>query len=245
MLGIIGGTGLADFPELENVQEKIIETPYGLPSSAIILAVYEGQHIAFLARHGRPHRIAPHQVNYRANIWALKELGVKNIIAVNAVGGISDVQDNAVISVPDQIIDYSYGRDMTFCDVADADLLHIDFSYPYSEKLRRALLEAAQLISLSVQPHAVHGITQGPRLETAAEIRRMARDGCDIVGMTGMPEAALARELALDFACVSVVVNKAAGLSAELITMADIHRVLAEGIEDVKKLLKAFCSMQR
>ena len=244
MLGIIGGTGLTDFSELTILHEKVIDTPYGKPSTAIIVADYAGQELAFLARHGRPHSIAPHKINYRANLWALKDLGVTRIIAVNAVGGISSNHDNAVISIPDQIIDYSYGREMTFCDLAGADLLHIDFSHPYSERLRLKLIEAAETIQLPIVKQAIHGVTQGPRLETAAEIQRMARDGCDIVGMTGMPEAALARELNLEFACLSLVVNKAAGLSEELITMDDIHLVLASGMEEIKKLLKAFCLLQ-
>ena len=241
MLGIIGGSGLTEYAELKLMHHRKIVTPYGEPSAAIMVAELAGQELAFLARHGRPHTIAPHQINYRANIWALKEVGVKEIIAVNAVGGISDRQNTSVISMPDQIIDYTYGRDTTYCDHPDMDLLHIDFTYPYDESLRNRLLEAAETIHLPVLADGVHGISQGPRLETAAEIARMARDGCDIVGMTGMPEAALARELNLPFACIAIVVNKAAGLSKQLITLDDIHAVLEEGIVDIKNLIKAFC----
>ncbi|NRB41051.1 MAG: S-methyl-5'-thioinosine phosphorylase [Pseudomonadales bacterium] len=244
MLGLIGGSGLTQFPELKVMHEKTLTTPYGDPSAAIVIAELAGQELAFLARHGSPHVIAPHQVNYRANIWALKELGVKEIVAINAVGGICVAQDTAVISVPDQIIDYTYGREMTFCDHPEIDLLHIDFSQPYDENLRQHLIEAAETVQLPILKQAVHGVTQGPRLETAAEIQRMARDGCDIVGMTGMPEAALARELDLPFACIAIVVNKAAGLSDHPITLEDIHKVLDDGIIDIKKLLKAFCLLK-
>ena len=244
MLGIIGGSGLTEFEELKVVHETKLNTPYGEPSSAIILAELAGQELAFLARHGRPHVIAPHQINYRANLWALKEVGVKELVAINAVGGISAAQNNAVISVPDQIIDYTYGREMTFCDHPEIDLLHVDFSYPYDEALRQHLIEAAQTIQLPVISQAVHAVTQGPRLETAAEIRRLANDGADIVGMTGMPEAALARELDLPFACIAIVVNKAAGLSNELISLDEIHKVLDSGIVDIKKLLRAFCLLK-
>lgn len=244
MLGIIGGSGLTEFPELKVIHEKKVETPYGDPSSAIILAELAGQELAFLARHGRPHVIAPHQINYRANIWALKEVGVKELVAVNAVGGISAAQHNAVISMPNQIIDYTYSREMTFCDHPEIDLLHVDFTYPYDESLRQYLIEAAQTVQLPILTEGVHAVTQGPRLETAAEIRRLARDGADIVGMTGMPEAALARELDLPFACIAIVVNRAAGLSDTLITLDDIHKVLDEGIVDIKKLLKAFCLLK-
>ena len=244
MLGIIGGSGLTEFEELKVVHETKLNTPYGEPSSAIILAELAGQELAFLARHGRPHVIAPHQINYRANLWALKEVGVKELVAINAVGGISAAQNNAVISVPDQIIDYTYGREMTFCDHPEIDLLHVDFSYPYDEALRQHLIEAAQTIQLPIINQAVHAVTQGPRLETAAEIRRLANDGADIVGMTGMPEAALARELDLPFACIAIVVNKAAGLSNELISLDDIHKVLDRGIVDIKKLLRAFCLLK-
>ena len=244
MLGIIGGSGLTEFSELKVLQEREVITPYGDPSAAIVIAELAGEDLAFLARHGRPHAIAPHQVNYRANIWALKEVGVKELVAVNAVGGISAVQQTGVISMPDQIIDYTYGREMTFCDHPEVDLLHVDLTFPYDESLRLRLMEAAETIQLPVLGYGVHGVTQGPRLETAAEIKRMANDGCDIVGMTGMPEAALARELDLPFACIAIVVNKGAGLSDQLITLEDIHTVLDEGIVDIKHLLKAFCLLK-
>lgn len=243
LLGVIGGSGLAEFSELEIIEEKQLLTPYGMPSSTIIIAKLEKRKLVFLARHGRPHAIPPHQINYRANLWALKQLGVDEILAVNATGGISAKQEAGVISLPDQIIDYTYGREHTYSDSAEVSLQHIDFSYPYSQNMRNRLEVAAKKIPMAIITSGVYAATQGPRLETAAEIRRMINDGCDVVGMTGMPEASLARELGIEFACISLVVNKAAGLSEGLITMAEIEKVMLTGIQDVKALIGAYCSL--
>jgi 5'-methylthioinosine phosphorylase len=242
LLGIIGGSGLTEFAELQINSEVFIETPYGKPSAALVKGELHGQSLVFLARHGKPHAIPPHCVNYRANIWALKSLGVSQIIAVNAVGGISAGQESGVISFPDQIIDYTWGRQHTYSDSAEVPLQHVDFSYPYCESLRQKLLQAAQQMQLSVIDHGVYAAVQGPRLETAAEIQRLANDGCDIVGMTGMPEAGLARELSLDYACIALVVNKAAGLSEGIITMAEMQQVMHSGMQQVKTLISAYCS---
>lgn len=238
---IIGGTGLT---QLEGLQIEValpLETPYGSPSAAVIRGHYAGREVLFLARHGHPHRVPPHQVNYRANLWALKQAGAEAIIAVNAVGGIHDGMPAGHFCVPDQIIDYTYGREHTFFQVDGQDELehvtHVDFSYPYDATLRGKLLSALATQGCGFSDFGVYGCTQGPRLETAAEIVRMQRDGCDIVGMTGMPEALLARELELPYACLALVVNPAAGKSSELITMADIERVLAQGMDQVKATL--------
>lgn len=241
MLGIIGGTGLNELLGVNHAEEKLISTPYGMPSSTLLMGNMAGLNIAFLARHGRPHCIPPHAINYQANIKALKDAGVKWVIAVNAVGGISDVQQAGVLSVPDQIIDYTYNRAHTYSATAKDPLEHVDFTWPYSEFLREVLLTAAADSGIHLHDGGVHGVMQGPRLETAAEIRRLARDGCDIVGMTGMPEAALARELGLDYACISVVVNRAAGLNDEPITMAAIHEVTQRSMVQVTRLLQAAC----
>lgn len=243
MLGIIGGSGLTDFPELQHRRERAVETPYGAPSSTIIVGELNQQPVAFLARHGRPHAIPPHCVNYRANIWALKHLGVSEIIAVYAVGGISAAQDTGVISVPHQIIDYTWGREHTYADSAAVPLQHIDFTHPYSETVRQKLLLAAGRAGVPMLDGAVYAAKQGPRLETAAEIRRLANDGCDIVGMTGMPEAALARELALDFAALALVVNKAAGLTDEPLTFSDMEKVMHSGMRQVKALFAAYSAL--
>ncbi len=198
---------------------------------------YRGRRFLFLARHGADHGIAPHKINYRANIQVLKDLGVSQILAVNAVGGIGPRYGAGVIAIPDQLNDYTWGREHSFYDGGEAGVEHIDFTYPYSENLRQRLVQSADRLQLQLQVGGVYAATQGPRLETAAEVRRLARDGNDLVGMTGMPEAALARERGLDYASVCLVVNPAAGQTEDLITMDDIRKVLATGMDRVKALL--------
>lgn len=238
-IAIIGGTGLARYEGLESIRTEFIATPYGEPSALLRHARMGDTEVVFLPRHGDPHRIPPHRVNYRANIWALNNAGVSGIIAVNAVGGITPAMESGAICIPDQIIDYTHGRIHTYSDDADSSLQHVDFSYPYDEVLRQAVIDAAQDAAIDVVDRGVYGATQGPRLESVAEINRMERDGCDVVGMTGMPEAALARELDLPYASVCLVVNPAAGRSEGIITMEQIDAVMATGMETVKALLKA------
>jgi len=210
-LALIGGTGLYRFPGLEDAERHAVDTPYGHPSDAILVGRVGAHRIAFLARHGESHTIPPHRVNYRANVWALHHLGARRVVGVNAVGGIRDDMGPRVLAVPDQIIDYTHGRITSYCDVAGAEVRHIDFSEPYSAALRARLVAAARSAGVAVVDGGCYGATQGPRLETRAEIARMRRDGCDLVGMTGMPEAALARELDLEYACLALVANWAAG----------------------------------
>ena len=210
-LAIIGGTGLYKFSGLENVERRTLATPFGAPSDDIVLGTLAGKRVAFLARHGENHTLAPHRVNYRANVWALQHLGARRVIGVNAVGGIRDDMGPRVIAIPDQIIDYTHDRYDSFCDVEGAKVEHVDFTEPYSVALRGELLAAARGAGIAIIDGGCYGATQGPRLETRAEITRMRRDGCDLVGMTGMPEAALARELNLDYACLALVANWAAG----------------------------------
>ncbi|MBB2496433.1 S-methyl-5'-thioinosine phosphorylase [Aquipseudomonas ullengensis] len=234
---IIGGTGLTQLDGLTLKQMQHLDTPYGAPSAPVLRGEYAGHEVLFLARHGHPHRIAPHQVNYRANLWALKQAGAEAIIAVNAVGGIHAAMGSGHLCVAHQIIDYTWGREHTFFEGELDHVTHIDFSYPYDEALRGKLIEALQALGHPHSSHGVYGATQGPRLETVAEIARMERDGCDIVGMTGMPEAALARELDLPYACLALVVNPAAGKSSGIITMAEIEQALADGIGKVRDVL--------
>lgn len=243
-LAVIGGTGLSRIQELEIIGSQTVKTPYGTPSADYLLGKLHGKKVIFLSRHGNPHTLAPHKINYRANIWGLKELGVTQIIAVAAVGGITKRMAPAYLAIPDQIIDYSYGREHTFFAEADEAVKHIDFTYPYSQTLRAGLINAAAAINIAISPIATYGCTQGPRLETAAEIQRMARDGCDLVGMTGMPEAVLARELGLSYAAIAVVANWAAGKSEGEITMAEIERHLEKGMANAVELLKAFVRMK-
>lgn len=239
-LAIIGGTGLTQLADLKIVKREQLNTPYGAPSAEFITGQLDDKEVIFLARHGNPHRFAPHKINYRANIWGLKQLGVEQIIAVAAVGGISEKMGPAHIAIPDQIIDYSYGREHTFFDNDQEGVTHIDFTYPYSQKLRSRLITAAAQAQLKISPLGTYGCTQGPRLESAAEIKRMEQDGCDLVGMTGMPEAALAKELNIDYAAIAVVANWAAGKTEGEITMAEIEQHLHKGMADTALLLKAF-----
>ena len=210
-LGVIGGTGLYSFPELRNIERHAIDTPYGAPSAAIVTGEFRGAQLAFLARHGEDHTIAPHRVNYRANIWALHHLGARRVLGVNAVGGIRADMGPRTLVVPDQIVDYTHGRLTSFCDAEGVKVEHIDFSEPYGARFRTDLVAAAVRAGISVVADGCYAATQGPRLETIAEIVRIRRDGGDLVGMTGMPEAALARELDLDYACLALVANWAAG----------------------------------
>ena len=240
-LAVVGGTGLYRFPGLENIERHDLDTPYGKPSGSIVCGTAAGRRVAFLARHGEGHSIAPHRINYRANLWALHELGARRIVGVNAVGGIRDDMAPRVIAVPDQIIDYTSGRLTSFCDADDAEVKHIDFSAPYSAGLRTALIEAAKNAGVPVVDGGCYGATQGPRLETRAEIARMRRDGCDLVGMTGMPEAALARELECEYACLALVANWAAGCGDEVeISLAEIFANLEAATAEVPKIIGAF-----
>ncbi|AYC33435.1 S-methyl-5'-thioinosine phosphorylase [Pseudomonas cavernae] len=234
---IIGGTGLTQLEGLTLSAALNIDTPYGAPSAPVLRGNYAGREVLFLARHGHPHRIPPHQVNYRANLWALKQAGAEAILAVNAVGGIHPAMGTGHFCVPHQIIDYSWGREHTFFAGELDHVTHVDFSYPYDERLRRQLTAALMAESCAYSGHGVYACTQGPRLESVAEIARLERDGCDIVGMTGMPEAVLARELELPYACLALVVNPAAGKSSGVITMAEIERALADGMNQVKAVL--------
>lgn len=237
-LAIIGGTGLTQLSALTILKHEKLDTPYGAPSADFLIGRLNDTDVVFLARHGNPHTIAPHKINYRANIWGLKQLGVEQIIAVAAVGGITAEMAPAHIAIPDQIIDYSYGRLHTFYE--DEAVTHIDFTNPYSQELRARLISAADKAGISITPTGTYGCTQGPRLETSAEILRMERDGCDLVGMTGMPEAALAKELGIDYAAISVVANWAAGKSEGEITMEEIERHLHKGMANTAAILKTF-----
>ena len=234
---IIGGTGLTELDGLNIRQSLPMTTPYGLPSGDIQIGDFAGREVMFLARHGHPHRLPPHQVNYRANIWALKQAGAQAIVAINAVGGIHPTMGTGRFCVPHDLIDYTSGRQHTFFADDLEQVTHIDFSFPYSEALRVRLIAALAAEGCDFSERGVYGCTQGPRLETMAEIIRLERDGCDIVGMTGMPEAALARELELEYACLALVVDPAAGKSASAITMAEIDHALQAGMGKVKATL--------
>jgi 5'-methylthioinosine phosphorylase len=240
MFAIIGGSGLVKLSALESPRRRVMRTPYGEPSGALTFGTLAGQEVVFLARHGYAHTIAPHEINYRANIWVLKELQVDGIFALASVGGIRDDLGPGTLVVPDQIIDYTHSRDGTFFEGSGSAVTHVDFTQPYSATLRARLLRAARAIGEKVCDGGVYACTQGPRLETAAEIDRLQRDGADLVGMTGMPEAVLARELELEYASLAVVVNHAAGRgnSRERIEMRELEEVLGETMVRAVRILE-------
>jgi 5'-methylthioinosine phosphorylase len=238
-VAIIGGSGLTNLKNLKITRREVIRTPYGEPSAPMVFGELAGREAVFLPRHGAGHTIPPHDVNYRANIWALKQTGVNNVVAVNAVGGISSgYMTPGSLVIPDQIIDYTYGREHTFFGSESKQVTHVDFTWPYCEELRQILIQAAARAKLDAIGQGTYGATQGPRFESAAEIRRMERDGADVVGMTGMPEAGLARELELCYASVAVVSNPAAGKSREVISLREIEKYLETGMARVRLLLE-------
>lgn len=243
-LAVIGGTGLPVLEGLEIKCREPIRTPYGEPSAPLVHGQLAGVELLFLARHGDDHRIPPHQVNYRANIWALQQAGARKIIAVATVGGIRHGLMPGHLIIPDQLIDYTWGRAHTFFEEGRGqEVVHIDFTEPYCEELRMMMLRAAEMTGLAIVPQGTYGATQGPRLESRAEIDRLERDGCDVVGMTAMPEAALARELNLCYATCAIVANPAAGRAAGPLRMDAIATTLTTAMKSVCRLLEVVVPM--
>lgn len=249
-LAIIGGTGVYALAELQNVETHTPATRYGSASGPVRVGTLAGKRVAFLARHGEGHSVPPHKVNYRANLSALKALGATRVLALNTVGGITDRFGPRVLACPDQLIDYTWGRVSTFWqgdpdESGDAEVLHVDFGDPYTPALRGALIDAATRAGVAMVDGGCYGATQGPRLETRAEIVRMRRDGCDLVGMTGMPEAGLAREAGLEYACVAIVANWAAGAGPdpdEVITLDEVLQNVASASSAIPSLLRGILS---
>jgi 5'-methylthioinosine phosphorylase len=241
-LAVIGGTGVYALAELAAARAHLPETPYGLPSGPVRIGTLGNRRVAFLARHGEGHSVPPHRINYRANLAALKMLGASRVLALNTVGGITGQCAPRALVCPDQLIDYTWGRVSTLGEEDGSDVLHVDFGDPYTASLRRDLLDAARRADVAVVDGGCYGATQGPRLETKAEIVRMRRDGCDVVGMTGMPEAGLARELQLDYACLGIVANWAAGAGPdpdETITLDEVLANVAAATSGVGRLIAA------
>jgi len=236
-IAIIGGSGLTNLKNLKITNREVVRTPYGEPSAAMVYGELSGKSVVFFPRHGPGHTIPPHEVNYRANLWALKEVGVTKVIAVNAVGAISKIMDTSLV-FPDQIIDYTYGRNHTFSSAERREVLHVDFTDPYCEELRKVLIQAATSAGLEALAQGTYAATQGPRFETRAEINRLEKDGADIVGMTGMPEAGLARELGLCYATIAVVANAAAGKGDKVISLKEVEKNLVDGMKKVRLLLE-------
>lgn len=240
MLAIVGGSGFAHMPGLTSVRREVVRTPYGEPSGALTFGTIAGHAVVFLARHGYGHTIPPHQINYLANIWALHARGAKNVLGIAAVGGIRKDLAPSVLAIPDQILDYTHGRAGTFFALGDRGVQHVDFTLPYTPALRAECLQAARRAGEAVVDGGVYAATQGPRLETAAEINRLERDGADMVGMTGMPEAVLAREIGVGYATLAIVVNHAAGRgdSGAAIAVDDMAAILQHATGRVQRILE-------
>lgn len=240
-LAVIGGTGVYALGELDDVHSVQPDTRYGAPSGPIRIGGFHGHRVAFLARHGEGHSLPPHRINYRANLAALQAIGARRVLALNTVGGIGAAFGPGVLACPDQLIDYTWGRIATLCEEAGSEVLHVDFGDPYTPALRAQVLAAARQAQVAVVDAGCYGATQGPRLETRAEIARMRRDGCDVVGMTGMPEAGLARELGLEYASLCIVANWAAGAGPdpdEIISVQDVLDNVARAMHGVPALLR-------
>ena len=241
-LAIVGGTGVYALAQLVDVEAHQPVTPYGPPSGPVRIGAFAGKRVAFLARHGEGHSLPPHRINYRANLAALKALGAQRVLALNTVGGITAQCGPRALVLPDQLIDYTWGRISTLCEEPGTEVLHVDFGDPYTQSLRARVAVAAERAGVALVETGCYGATQGPRLETRAEIARMKRDGCDIVGMTGMPEAGLARELGLDYACLGIVANWAAGAGPdpdEVITLDDVLANVRATMDGVPRILHA------
>lgn len=241
-LAIIGGSGFSDFAALDEVVSQPMETPYGETSAALARGQLAGVDVLFLPRHGASHHLPPHRINYRANLWALRAAGADAVVGLAAVGGITPDFGPLTLAVPHDLIDYTHGRAHTLYDGEGAGVDHVDMSAPYCETLRLALLRACAACGEAVVDHGVYGATQGPRLETPAEILRLQRDGCDLVGMTGMPEAALARELGLCYASFAFVVNWSAGKEDRPITMDEIRENLHRCTGRIERVLGALAA---
>jgi 5'-methylthioinosine phosphorylase len=236
-LAVIGGSGFYSLFDNSSSHPVQVQTPFANEPVTVYQETTPAGTIWFLPRHGKLHSIAPHLINYRANVWALHHLGASKIVAVNAVGGINKKLAAGELVLPDQIIDYTWGREHTFVGSEHSLDKHVDFTWPYDAEMSASLKFAGSAEGLEITSTAVYAAVQGPRLETAAEILKLQKDGCDIVGMTAMPEAALARELGLRYACIALVVNKAAGLGTGTISMSEINLVLAAGMQQIRTVL--------
>jgi 5'-deoxy-5'-methylthioadenosine phosphorylase len=238
-LAIIGGTGLTSLTNLQITRREVVHTPYGEPSGPLTYGTLAGREVVFLPRHGTGHTIPPHKINYRANLWAIHQTGTRRVVGVAAVGGITKELPPGTLAVPDQLIDYTWSRANTFFEEDLSEVVHVDFTYPYTQALRQKIIDACLRAKLDVVTRGTYGAVQGPRLETAAEVDRLGQDGCTMVGMTGMPEAALARELELDYAACAVVANWAAGRGpGGTISMEEIEKTLRTGMAKVRAALE-------
>jgi 5'-methylthioadenosine phosphorylase len=244
MIAIIGGRGLTQLQNFKLMHQQVMRTPYGEPSGAFMFGTLNGHEVIFLARHGYGHTIPPHLVNYRANLWVLREQGVRDVVSVATVGGIRADLKPGMIVVPDQIIDYTHGRNATYFDGRDKPYSNADFTLPYSAELREHVLTCAKLTGNPCMDGGVYAATQGPRLDSIAEVNRYQRDGADMVGMTGMPETALAKELGLNYATIAVVANYAAGRGDSLtsINMESVNATATAAMVRVRGIIECIVS---
>ncbi len=234
-IGIIGGSGVYDIPGLTFVREVIHDTPFGKPSDSFKVYSLSGEEILFLPRHGSEHTFPPHKVNYRANIWGFRDLGVKRIVSIGAAGGINSSFNPGDIVLPDQIIDKTVSRVSSFYE--EGRVVHVDFTEPYCDELRRSFMNASHALDIPVYARGTYVCTEGPRLESKAEIQYFSIIGADIVGMTGMPEACLARELELCYAGIVIVTNHAAGIGARKLSVTEVMETMKRSTGPVKRLL--------
>lgn len=233
-IGVIGGSGFYSF--LDDIEEVNVDTPFGPPSDPIALGAVGGRRVAFVPRHGRDHRFPPHAIPYRANLWALRSLGVTRVVAPSAVGSLTPDYGPGTLAVPDQIVDRTYGRSQTFYDSGGA--VHVSFADPYCPVGRRTALEASRSAGWAPVDGGTLVIIEGPRFSTRAESRWYAAQGWTLVGMTGHPEAVLARELALCYIPVCLVTDLDAGIAAgEGVTQEEVFRVFAENVDRLRDLI--------
>ncbi len=236
-IGLIGGSGLYEIKGFVLKSKKTVKTPFGKPSNQYLIGEINNTEVIFLPRHGAGHNIPPHMINYRANIWGFKKLGVERIISISAVGGIKKGLKPGDIVITDQILDMTKNRESTFYNGKDG-VVHIDFTYPFCPELRKILLKAGKHLKVTIKDGGAYVAVEGPRLETASEIKSFAILGGDVVGMTGMPEASLARELEICYSGLSVVANYAAGISKKKLTVPEVMEAMHASTEHIKRLLK-------
>lgn len=236
-IGVIGGSGLYEIKGFVLKSRKNISTPYGKPSGQYLTGKISNTEIVFLPRHGKNHDIPPHMINYRANIWGFKKAGVDTILSISAVGGIKKGLKPGDIVILDQVLDMTKERKSTYYE-GKTGVIHIDFTEPYCPELRRILLKAGKQVNVTLKKGGTYVAVEGPRLETAAEIKSFRILGGDVVGMTGMPEASLARELEICYSGISVVANFAAGISKKKLTVAEVMEAMKDTTDQIKSLLK-------
>ncbi len=233
-LGIIAGTGFYSLSPLENSEVKVIETKYG--SAQVTEGTWHGRKTYFLTRHGVKHSVPPHKINYRANIQALCDLGVAEVLAVNVCGGLDKTVPVGGFQVVDDFIDFTKNRTLTFFD-GEEGVNHVDMNEPYAQNLRKVLLQAGKNLNIQISDGGIYGGFEGPRFETKAEIQMAKQFGVTMVGMTGVPEVVLAVEKGLQYAAICIVANPGAGLSEDIITMEDVQKVVSDSAKTVVKIL--------